>query len=501
MKQLLKNDLYPSWIRTMKSNMLKHNWQYNSFLLFIIVLNSCTLPRQMQVKNELDPPAFYHNVDSTVQNDLSLPQWRDFFKDSHLVALIDTALKNNQDLKIATQRIEQARAAVQYHIRNFYPSVQVSTSAGVTKYGDYTVDGVGNFDTNLSSNISPEQRIPNPVPDYFLGLQTSWETGFAGKLRNRRKAASSRLMASAYYRDLIQTQLVSGVARLYYELLAVDNELKIIRENIDIQERAMEIVDIQKQSGQINELAVKQFKVQLLQTRALEAERKQHLIFITNTLNTLTGRFPSTISRADTLLNADQLERLRIGFPVSLLENRPDLKETIAQLQANEADLRAARAVFYPAINFSGFAALNGFNTSFLFNPASVAYVGLASVSLPLFNRNQITYQYRWQAAEKNVAIYNYQKLLLQSVAEVSSLYNTMLAYQQISDLKLAEVTELKAALNIGNDLFLTGFANYLEVLMIRRNVLDAALQYTNAQKQFLHAYIDLYKALGGGWR
>lgn len=201
------------------------------------------------------------------------------------------------------------------------------------------------------------------------------------------------------------------------------------------------------------------------------------------------------------MLNADQLERLRIGFPVSLLENRPDLKETIAQLQANEADLRAARAVFYPAINFSGFAALNGFNTSFLFNPASVAYVGLASVSLPLFNRNQITYQYRWQAAEKNVAIYNYQKLLLQSVAEVSSLYNTMLAYQQISDLKLAEVTELKAALNIGNDLFLTGFANYLEVLMIRRNVLDAALQYTNAQKQFLHAYIDLYKALGGGWR
>ena len=496
----MKNDLYPSWTHIMKSKIRKDSW-VNLAYLSVLILSSCTLPGQLQVSNKINPPGAYHNIDTAVHREITLPEWRDFFKDPYLIALIDTAIKNNLDLKIATQRIEQARASVQYHLRNFYPTAQANVSAGLTKYGDYTVDGVGNFDTNLSPNISDEQRIPNPVPDYFFGIQASWETGFAGKLRNRRRAASSRLMASSYYRDFIQTQLVAGVARLYYELLAVDNELKIIRENIDIQERAMEIVDIQKQSGQINELAVKQFKVQLLQTRALEAERRQHLIFVTNTLNTLLGRFPENISRTDTLVNTDQLRQLKTGLPVSLLENRPDLKEAIAQLNANEADLRAARAAFYPAINLSGFAAFNGFNTTFLFNPASIAYVGLAAASLPLFNRNQINYQYRWQAAEKNVAIYNYQKLLLQSVAEVSSLYNTMLAYQQVSDLKLAEVTELKAALNIGNDLFLTGFANYLEVLMIRRNVLEAALQYTSAQKQFLHAYIDLYKAMGGGWR
>ena len=277
--------------------MQKLSWWYNFLLLFITALSSCTLPKNLQVKNELTPPAAYPFMDSTVQQDIPLPNWREFFKDPYLVALIDSAIKNNQDLKIANQRLEQARAEVQYHYRNFYPSVQANASFGVTKYGDYTVDGVGNFDSNLSSNISPEQRIPNPVPDYFLGLQTSWETGFAGKLRSRRKAASARLLASSYYRDLVQTQLVAGVARLYYELLAIDNELKIIRQNIDIQERAMEIVDIQKQSGQINELAVKQFKVQLLQTQALEAERKQHLVFVVNTLNTLIGKFPKIITR------------------------------------------------------------------------------------------------------------------------------------------------------------------------------------------------------------
>ncbi|MCS6974173.1 MAG: TolC family protein [Cyclobacteriaceae bacterium] len=480
---------------------MRKKFRAHYLLLPIIALTSCTLPRQLQVKNEMTAPSAYYRVDSVIQNDFSLPPWRDFFKDPELVALIDTAIKNNQDLKIAVQRLEQAKANIQLNIGNFYPAFQAGASYGITRYGDYTVDGVGNFDTNLSNNISPEQRIPNPVPDYFLGLQTSWETGFAGRLRNRKKSAVERFKASTYYKDFIQTQLVSGVARLYYELLAVDNELKIIRQNIDIQERAMEIVDIQKQSGQINELAVKQFKVQLLQTRALEAERLQHLIFVTNMLNMLTGRFGQEIQRADTLVNINQLEQLKTGLPVTLLENRPDLREAVAQLQANEADLRAARAAFYPALNFSGFIAFNGFNTSLFFNPASLAYVGLASLSLPLINRNQINYQYKFQAAEKNIAVYNYQKTLLQSVAEVSSLFNTMMAYQRVSELKQAEVAELKAALNIGNDLFLTGFANYLEVLMIRRNVLDAELQYTNAQKQFLHAYIDLYKAMGGGWR
>ncbi|MBX2946899.1 MAG: TolC family protein [Cyclobacteriaceae bacterium] len=476
--------------------------QYNGYLWLAILvgLSSCTLPRLLQVKNETVVPSTYFHVDSVLQKNQNVPQWRSFFKDPYLVALIDTAIKNNQDMKIAGQRMEQAHANMRYHIRNFYPSVQAGASYGVTRFGDYTIDGVGNFDTNLSQNISAEQRIPNPIPDYFLGLQASWEIGFAGKLRNRKKAALERFKASGYYKNYVQTQLVSGVARLYYELLSIDNELKIIRQNLSIQERAMEIVDIQKQSGQINELAVKQFQVQLLQTRALEAERSQHLIFVSNMLNGLTGKFPGEILRADTLINTNQLAQLQTGIPIALLENRPDLKEAMAQLRSNEADLQAARASFFPAFNATGFVAFNGFNTSYLFNPASLAYMGLGSLTMPLLNRKELSYQYRWQAAEKNIAIYNYQKVLLQSVGEVSSLYNTMQAYQQVSNFKLAEVTELKAAINIGNDLFLTGFANYLEVLMIRRNVLESELQYTNAQKQFFHAYIDLYKAMGGGW-
>ncbi|HMP99033.1 MAG TPA: TolC family protein, partial [Cyclobacteriaceae bacterium] len=175
-------------------------------------------------------------------------------------------------------------------------------------------------------------------------------------------------------------------------------------------------------------------------------------------------------------------------------------REAMAQLNANEAELLAVRAAFYPSLNVNGFIALNGFNINYLFNPASLAFMGLAGLTAPLLNRNELNYQHQWQAAERNIAIYNYQRIWLESVAEVSSLFNSMQAYEQVSELKFNEVTELKQASSIANDLFLTGYANYLEVLMVRRNVLEAELQLTNARKEFLHSYIDLYKALGGGW-
>mgnify|MGYP001308224821 CR=1 FL=1 len=469
------------------------------FLLSVFIY-SCTLPKELQLSDRLKPAEKFYKVDEHVQKETSLPEWRTFFKDPYLIALIDTALHHNQDLKMASQRMLQNQAALQYHTRKFYPSVNASLAYGLRRFGEYTIDGVGNFDTNLSPNIRPEQRMPVNLPDYFLGFESSWEIGVAGKLRKRRQAALNRYLASAEWKNYVQTQVVSGLARYYYELLAVDNELKIIRQNLAIQERAIEIVAIQKQSGQINELAVKQFQVQLLQTRALEADRKQHQVAVENALNSLAGRFSQHIPRADTLMNTQQLTQIQTGLPASLLNHRTDLREAMAQLNANEAELLAVRAAFYPSLNVNGFIALNGFNINYLFNPASLAFMGLAGLTAPLLNRNELNYQHQWQAAERNIAIYNYQRIWLESVAEVSSLFNSMQAYEQVSELKFNEVTELKQASSIANDLFLTGYANYLEVLMVRRNVLEAELQLTNARKEFLHSYIDLYKALGGGW-
>ena len=489
----------------MNSNYLSMGKKYVTYSCGIILIGltiaSCQLPKALSSKDSLSAPTNFTHISDSTQAKVTLPVWRNFFQDSLLVVLIDTALKNNVDLKIATQRIFKAQAGFNFSRKTFYPNLNAKGSLGTTQYGDYTESGVGNFDTNLSNNISPEQKIPAPVPDAFLGLQTNWEIGFAGKLRNRKKAAYYNYLSSQNGKQFVQTQLVANVARLYYELLSIDNELEIIRKNIDLQSKVLEVIDIQKQSGRINELAVKQFNVQLLHTQSLEAEKIVQAIAVENSLNVLLGRFPQSIPRNDTLLTEKQLMVVTTGVPDQLLQNRPDIMEAENQLKANEAQLKSVRATFFPGLNISAYLALNGFNAAYFFNPASAAYMVTGAITAPLLNRNQLMKEYWLQASDKKQAFLNYQKSVLTGVSEVSSFYNRMLGFQRVSDLKQQEVGELKLATSIANDLFLTGYANYLEVLTVRRNVLDSEIQLTEARKEFFHAYIDLYKAMGGGWQ
>jgi outer membrane protein TolC len=144
--------------------------------------------------------------------------------------------------------------------------------------------------------------------------------------------------------------------------------------------------------------------------------------------------------------------------------------------------------------------ALNGFNATYFFNSASAAYHITGALTAPLLNRKEITREYWLQASRKKEAFLQYQKIVFIGVGEVSTYYNRTLAYQRMSDFKQQEVSELKLAIDIANDLFLTGFANYLEVVTVRRNVLESEILLTEVRKGFFHANIDLYKALGGGW-
>jgi outer membrane protein TolC len=144
--------------------------------------------------------------------------------------------------------------------------------------------------------------------------------------------------------------------------------------------------------------------------------------------------------------------------------------------------------------------ALNGFSAAYFFNSASAAYHVTGMITAPLLNRKEITREYWLQASRKKEAFLRYQKIVFTGVGEVSTFYNRSLAYQRMSDLKQQEVSELKLAIGIANDLFLTGFATYLEVITVRRNVLESEIQLTEVRKGFFDANIDLYKALGGGW-
>ena len=427
--------------------------------------------------------------------------YRALFADPNLVALIDTALARNPDLRIALQRIEVARANYGITQGALLPQVDAVVSAGVDRYARYTLNGVGNFDTNLSENITGPNVIPNPTPDYFVGLRASWELDIWGKLRNQRRAAYTRVLASQEGRNLIITNLAADVARFYYTLLALDAELEIIRENEALQQRAVELVEVQKAAGRVTELAVQQFRAQLLNTRSLEGRVRQDIVRTENQLNALLGRYPQPITRGESIEKQQLPPIVAAGIPSQLVRRRPDIRQAERELEAANVDVAVAQAQFLPSLNLTPYAGLNAFRASVLVNPQSLALGVLGSLTAPVFNRRYLKGNLRVAEAQSREAYYGYQRAILTGVSEVVTSLKGLENFRNVADLQTQEVTVLRQAARTSDDLFGTGYATYLEVITAQRSVLDAELSLINTkQAQFL-SLIDLYRALGGGWQ
>lgn len=433
--------------------------------------------------------------DSTAIPVLSYQQ---FFTDPYLKQLLDTAMHNNTDIQLALQRVEMTRAQLMVANRAWLPAVNAAIDAGVEKYGDYTLNGVGNYDTNLSPNIDNKQRIPNPVPNYFIGLRSAWEIDLWGKLKNGRKAAQQRMLASEQGRRLVTMQLIANVAGLYYQLLALDNERVVLERNISLQESALATVRIQQEAGRATLLAVQQFHAQLLNTQSLMMEIRQQTTRLENQLNALLGRFPQAIPRDTSLLTAALPPYTNMGMPASMLAHRPDIQQAALELGAAKADVAAAKASFMPSLNINPYVGFNSFKGNLLFNTGSVAYGLLGGVTAPVFNKKQLAAQYRVNSATALSAFYNYRQRVIDGYQEVMTALSQLHNGQEAFKLKEAEVIMLRDGVSTANDLYMTGYANYLEVITAQKSVLEAELALANSRRELFLGSIELYRALGG---
>ncbi|MCK8492746.1 MULTISPECIES: TolC family protein [Spirosoma] len=475
----------------------KHSLTYSLFI-FLVGLSGCQAVRTPSRSPGVPLPAtFINRTDSVGIGDLHRTK---LFSDPYLVRLIDTALTQNPDLKMAVQRIEVARANFVVSQGALLPSVNAVAAAGFDRYGRYTLNGVGNFDTNLSGNIDNQQRIPNPTPDFFLGLRSSWEIDIWGKLRNRRRAAYTRLLASQEGRNLVVTALTAEVARLYYTLLALDGELNIIEENEALQRRAVELVNVQKDAGRVTVLAVQQFTAQLLNTRSLEGRVRQQIVETENQLNALLGRYPQPISRGQTIENQQLPASVVAGLPAQLVRRRPDIRQAERELEAANIDVAVAQAEFLPSLTLTPYIGLNSFRAATLLNPGSLALGALGGLAAPVFNRRLLKGNYAASVAQSRGAYFAYQKAILTGVSEVVSSLKGLENYRSVADIQTQEVAMLKNAAVTSNELFTNGYATYLEVITAQRSVLDAQLAQIDTKRSQFLSLVDLYRALGGGW-
>lgn len=465
-------------------------------LLVVLITIGCKSTKNVQ-KDQLKvmPESFANTNDSTNSADIN---WKQYFTDANLVILIDECLKNNLDMHIALQRIEAAQAGMRLNKNALFPSLGANVSFWQRKFGYYTMDDAG----NRTTEIQPGRMVPTHLPDYFVGLQTSWEVDVFGKLRNRKKAAVARYFSSLEGKNIVITNLIANVANSYYELLALDNQLDITRETINLQENALELIVAQREVGAANELAVKQFKAQVANSKALEFEILQEITETENTLNFLLGRYPQTINRDKSQLNNVLPFNPGVGIPSSLLKNRPDIRQAEFELVATKADVKAAKAAFYPSLNINGAIGFQAFKAGLLFtNPQSLAYSALGTLIAPLLNRGAIKAEFKTASAMQQEALFNYQKTILNGYVEVHNEVARIKNLEKIVDLKTQESTFLTESIETSTDLFKTGRANYLEVLMAQKNALESKLELIDVKQRQFNATIDIYKALGGGWR
>jgi outer membrane protein, multidrug efflux system len=471
---------------------------FNHLLIgcLVAMFTSCSIPQPLvkRTENKTVPMGYANVVDTLNKGKIT---WKEFFTDPYLTALIDTALRNNQEFNIMQQEIIVATNEIRARKGEYLPFVNIGGSAGVEKVGKFTRQGA----VEENNEIMEGKKFPDPLPDYMIAASASWEVDIWRKLRNAKKSAVHRYLTSVEGRNFMVTNLIAEIANSYYELMALDNQLEILKRNIQIQQDALEIVKLEKTAAKVTELAVRKFEAELLKNQSRQYDILQSITVTENRINFLVGRFPQPVQRNSPDFVNSVPQTIHAGIPSYLLFNRPDIRQAEQELTAAKLDVKVARANFYPSLRIVGSIGYQAFDPQYLMNmPESMLYSLGAELVGPLVNRNAIKAMYYSANAKQMQNVFNYERKILVAYVEVANQLSNIQNLKQSYDLKAQQVEALTQSINISTRLFKSARADYMEVLMTQRDALESRFELIETKRQQMNAMVDIYQALGGGW-
>jgi multidrug efflux system outer membrane protein len=467
-------------------------------LILGVILGSC---QKGLINDQKRVDADLIQYRSPIEN-LSVSNVQECWKrDTLLTQLIDSVLIRSNDIKIGFLEIASSRADFIYQGGLLRPFVSGVFQPSLKRFGKYTMDGVGNYDTQFSTNITKDQIIPEHLPDFQIGLQSSWEWDIWGKLAKRKKASALRYLATESGQQWLITSMVSEVANAYGQLVALDQELDILKSNIEIQRKAYELVQVQKEAGVVNESAVQQLEAQWLNSRAQEGDVLQQITVLENQIRYWLNKPQVPISRAKYPFQCSLDSSLFLNVKIDQLERRPDIRSAKLLLEAAFEFKESAVLALKPSIVLSGILGVQGFQPAYLFQlPISMAYQVLGGMTSPWLNRSGILADILRSESQWKSRGLAYQNALIQGFLEWDTQVKSLAYLQRQNQLKEREVKLTKGAINTIGTLFLTANASYLEVLTAQQNALRSELELLEiSRKRWSHA-IQLYRVLGGGW-
>lgn len=464
----------------------------------IILLSSCVPNLAEPHKSDINLPESYTAIAMPDSLNAAEIEWKSFFNDSILIGLIDTALEYNQEYRLFDQQIRFRENEVLSRSGEYLPKVSIGGEGGVTRSGQYSLEGAA----ERQLQINPGSPNGDPIPNIGLGLMSHWEVDIWNKLHDAKDAAVADFMATKQGKVFMRTQLISEVASKYYELLALDSQLEILNRNIRIQSDALETVRLQKESARVTELAVRKFEAEVYHTRSIEYEVKQNIVEVENELKVLLGLAVDSIPRSKLNLESCVLDPLFVGVPTDLLANRADIRQAEYRMQATGLSVSAARKSFYPSLDIGlgvGFQSESG---SLLFStPSSIMYNVLGGISAPLMNRRALKAEFLNADAEQRMASVEYDQTVLQAFTEVNTQLSNIQNMSSRLELQSLEVEALNSSVDISTNLFKSARADYMEVLLTQRDALRSKFEWVDTKRNQLIACVNLYRSLGGGWQ
>ena len=401
--------------------------------------------------------------------------WRELFTDPQLQALIEQGLQNNTDLRSAQLQIEEAEAALMSAKLAFLPSFALSPQGTISS-----------FDGGKATKT------------YTLPVTASWELDIFGRLRNAKQQAKALYAQSKDYQQAVRTQLIDGIANVYYTLLMLDEQLAISQQTEEARKETVASTRALMDAGLANEAATSQMEAAYYSVQTSILDLKEQINQVENSLALLLAETPRRYERGKL---ADQRlpEDVAVGVPMQMLSNRPDVRAAERSLEQAFYATNQARAAFYPSIVLSGSAGWTNSAGSMIVNPGKFLASAVGSLTQPLFNKGQIMAQYRIAKAQQEEASLSFQQALLNAGSEV----NDALVACQTSKAKTLlfekQIQSLEKALESTSLLMEHGTTTYLEVLTARQSLLSAQLSQTANRFTEIQSVINLYQALGGG--
>lgn len=474
---------------------MKRYINFYTFLLLAAFLNACKVSKDVATPQAVLPANFRNAPVISTADTSSIADigWKNFFTDTKLQKLIDSAIIKNYDMQIAIKNIDEAQLLFKQVKWNYVPTVALNVTASSNRPSNNSLTGLSIAQYNIGTKH---------IEDYSANLALSWEADIWGKIRNQSRSALAQYLQTAEAKKAIQTNIVASVSQGYYNLLMLDAQLAIAQKNVKLNDSTLRIIRLQYDAGQVTLLAVQQADAQRLTAAQLVPQFERDITLQENALSVLAGTLPNSIERNNTLNEVVFPQDLASGVPSAIISRRPDIRIQELALTVANANVGITKADMYPALRITASGGINSFKASNWFSvPASLFGIVAGSVAQPLLQQKLLRTQYEVAKVEREKTVLQFRQSVLNAVGEVSDALVRIEKLKQQQDIAANRVKTLQQATTNASLLFKNGLANYLEVITAQSNVLQGELELASIKRDELSAVSDLYRSLGGGWR